>query len=113
MWQQEGKSYRDEAYYLFNDALNHYRAHLQQIYNRGMIESWIASGNIAEKSMWSADETMAHFEKLPYPDNEVERKIWLAGFNSAEPSKDSNWYSDEHLSVSAELTVVPELEFAR
>lgn len=82
MWQKEVSDYRDESYYLFNDAINNYRARLQQLYNRGMIESWIATGDLASKSLWSAEETMSYFEKLPYPENETERKIWLAGFNS-------------------------------
>lgn len=82
MWQNEVTSYRDESYYLFNDAIDNYREHLQQIYNRGMIEAWIAAGAISEKSPWSAEKTIAYFEKLPYPENDTERKIWLAGFNS-------------------------------
>ena len=87
MWQKEVSEYRDESYYLFNDAINTYRNRLQQIYNRGMIESWIVSGDVASKSLWTTEQTMSYFEKLPYPENETERKIWLAGFNSTRPRK--------------------------
>lgn len=110
MWQKEVSDYRDESYYLFNDAINNYRARLQQIYNRGMIESWIASGDLANKSLWSADKTMSYFEKLPYPENETERKIWLAGFNSTRvrdtpiPSESSNF--------PTQVTAEPVYEFA-
>ncbi len=87
MWHKEVTSYRDESYYLFNDAIDIYREHLQQIFNRGMIEAWITKEEISEKSPWSAEKTIAYFEKLPYPENDTERKIWLAGYNSTRTPK--------------------------
>lgn len=82
MWQKEVSNYHDETYYLFNNALNNYMNHLQKIYNRGMIESWIDMKEVHFRSPWSMQETLDYFEDLPYPENETERKIWLAGFNS-------------------------------
>lgn len=87
MWHKEVTSYRDESYYLFKDAMENYREHLQQIFNRGMIEAWITKEEISEKSPWSAEKTIAYFEKLPYPENDIERKIWLAGYNSTRTPK--------------------------
>ena len=77
MWQQEVTNYHDETYYLFNDALNSYMAHLQKIHNRGMIESWIQQKTISKHSPWSTEKTMAYFNNLPTPNNETELELSL------------------------------------
>ncbi|MEM9774522.1 MAG: hypothetical protein AAF902_08085 [Chloroflexota bacterium] len=82
MWQHEVSNYHDETYYLFNDAMNTYLSRLQKIHNRGMIESWIEEGTTEQKSLWTENETVKYLQSLPYPENDVERKIWLAGFSS-------------------------------
>ena len=82
MWQHEVSNYHDETYYLFNEAMNNYLSRLQKIHNRGMIESWIEEGTIQQKSLWTEGETVKYLQSLPYPENDVERKIWLAGFSS-------------------------------
>ena len=94
MWHKEVTSYRDESYYLINDAMDIYREHLQQVFNRGMIEAWITKEEIAEKSPWSAEKTIAYFEKLPNPENDVEQEIWLAGYNSTQTPKSLDPESD-------------------
>ena len=89
MWQEEVSNYHDETYYLFNEAMNAYLSRLQKIHNRGMIESWIEEGTMEQKSIWPEQETVKYLQDLPYPENDLERKIWLAGFSSTRvPSSD-------------------------
>ena len=106
MWQQEVRNYHDETYYLFNNALNNYMNHLQKIYNRGMIEAWIDSKEVQFRSPWSMQETLEYFEDLPYPDNQTERKIWLAGYNSTKPNPKVKELPATPPIVSAELPLL-------
>lgn len=90
MWQQEVSNYHDETYYLFNEAMNNYLSRLQKIHNRGMVESWIEEGTIEQKSLWTETETVKYLQSLPYPENDIERKIWLAGFSATRTPLENN-----------------------
>jgi len=109
MWHQESTNYHDETYYLFNSALNNYMSHLQKIFNRGMIEAWIVQEDVKNLSPWSVNDTLNYFENLPRPNpaDEMEGKIWLAGFNSTKPEQRTVRNSAEIFKLPAtELEVV-------